>query len=168
MQETGILTQKPHEAGTPVQLDQTDRKILRLLQRDSTTPLEQIAKKIGVSKTAIWNRIQRLQQDKVILKQAAFVDADRIGLHEIFFVAVKTSQHDVDWLNAFKNAIRDMPEITEAHRLAGDMDYILKVQVASTSAYDEFYKGLIAKISMNSVTSCLSMETLKYETVLPL
>ena len=85
-----------------------------------------------------------------------------------FFVAVKTSQHDADWLKAFYDAVVDMPEITEAHRLAGDMDYILKVQVASTREYDKFYKRLIAKVTMNSVTSCLSMETLKYDTVLPL
>jgi len=162
------MVHKSHEVGTPASLDATDRKILRLLQRDSTSPLEQMAKNVGISKTAIWNRIQRLQQDKVILKQAAFIDASRVGLHETFFVAVKTSQHDADWLEAFYNAIKDMPEITEAHRLAGDMDYILKVQVPSTRAYDEFYKRLIAKVTMNSVTSCLSMETLKYETVLPL
>ena len=68
----------------------------------------------------------------------------------------------------FNDAVRDMPEITEAHRLAGDMDYILKIQVASTRAYDEFYKRLIAKVTLNSVTSCLSMETLKYETELPI
>jgi len=162
------MARKLNENENKVRLDETDRNILRLLQQNSTTPLEQLAKNIGISKTAIWNRIQRLQQDKVILKQAAFVDADRIGLHETFFVAVKTSQHDADWLKVFYEAVKDMPEITEAHRLAGDMDYILKVQVTSTRAYDEFYKRLIAKVTMDSVTSCLSMETLKYETVLPL
>ncbi len=109
-----------------------------------------------------------MQQDKVILKQAAFVDANRVGLCETFFVAVKTSRHDAEWLKKFDRAVKDMPEITEAHRLAGEMDYILKVQVASTRAYDEFYKRLIAKITMNTVTSWLSMETLKYETELPL
>jgi Lrp/AsnC family transcriptional regulator len=162
------MTQNSNEVGTPVQFDATDRKILRLLQRDSTSPLEQLAKNVGISKTAIWNRIQRLMQDKVILKQAAFIDADRIGLHETFFVAVKTSQHDAEWLNKFYCAIKDMPEITEAHRLAGEMDYILKVQVASTRAYDAFYKRLIAKVTMNSVTSFLSMETLKNKTELPI
>jgi Lrp/AsnC family transcriptional regulator len=153
---------------TPVKLDATDRKILRLLQTDSTAALENMAKNVGISKTAIWNRIQRLQQDKVIIKQAAFLDADRVGLHETFFVAVKTSQHDADWLKTFNEAISGMPEITEAHRLAGDMDYILKVQVASTRDYDDFYKRLIARVTMHSVTAFLSMETLKYETAIPL
>jgi len=152
---------------TTISLDEVDRKILRLLQRDSTTSLEQISRKVGISKTAIWNRIQRLQQGKVILKQVAFLDASLVGLHETFFVVVKTSQHNAEWLRAFNKAVKEMPEITEAHRLAGDMDYILKVQVASTRAYDEFYKRLISKVAMSSVTSCLSMETLKHETALP-
>lgn len=162
------MTRKADKTGTGISLDEPDRKILRLLQQDSTTSLEQLAKRTGISRTAIWNRIQRLLQDKIILKQAAFVDAGRIGLSETFFVAIKTSQHDADWLEAFKQAVHDMPEIAEAHRLAGEMDYILKVQVASTREYDEFYKRLIAKITIDSVTSCLSMEMLKFETTVPL
>ncbi len=153
---------------TSAGIDETDRKILRLLQQDATAPLETVAKKVAMSKTAVWNRIQRLQQDKVILKQAAFIDADRVGLHETFFVAVKTSEHNADWLSAFNKAIKDMAEITEAHRLAGEIDYLLKIQVASTREYDEFYKRLIKKVKLNSVTSLLSMETLKLETALPL
>jgi len=161
------LTDKSRELGSTVSLDEIDRNILRILQHDSTAPLEQLAKKVGLSKTAVWNRIQRLQQEKVILKQAAFVDPKRIGLHETFFVVVRTSRHDAKWLAAFNHAIADVPEIIEAHRLAGDIDYLLKVQVASTREYDEFYKRLIAKVSMDSVNSCLSMETLKFQTVLP-
>lgn len=156
------------ENRTQISVDETDRKILRLLQRDSTKSLDLIAKKISISKTALWNRIQRLQENKVILKQAAFVDANSVGLNETFFVVIKTSQHDAQWLKNFYLAVKDMPEIMEAHRLAGDMDYILKVQVTSTRHYDEFYKRLVAKVSMNSVTACLSMETLKHETALPL
>ncbi|MEE9320920.1 MAG: Lrp/AsnC family transcriptional regulator [Granulosicoccus sp.] len=161
------MTQKYGNSGTDITLDEADRRILRLLQQDSTASLEQLAKKVGISRTAIWNRIQRLLQDKVILKQAAFVDAGRVGLNETFFIAIKTSQHDASWLEAFKQAIHDMPEIAEAHRLAGDMDYILKVQVASTGEYDEFYKRLIARVAISSVTSCLSMEMLKFETTVP-
>ncbi len=156
------------ENRTMIQLDETDRKILRLLQRDCSKSLAQTAKKVGLSKTALWNRIQRLQQEEVIIKQAAFVDASRVGLNETFYVVIKTSEHDADWLSRFYGAIKDMPEIMEAHRLAGDMDYILKVQVTSTRGYDEFYKRLVAKVSMSSVTAALSMETLKHETELPL
>ena len=162
------MSTKINKVRTKETLDETDRKILRLLQQDSTKSLDQIAKKVAISKTALWNRIQRLQQNKVILKQAALLDPYLVGLEETFFVVIKTSQHDVEWLKQFYLAVEDMPEIMEAHRLAGDMDYILKVQVSSTRAYDEFYKRLVKKVSMNSVTACLSMETLKHETALPL
>jgi len=162
------LAIKSNRNGKSVSVDQTDREILRLMQQDSTLPLEQMAKLVGISKTAIWNRIQRLHQNKVILKQAATINADLVGLHETFFVAVKTSQHDDQWLKTFYNAIKDMPEITEAHRLAGDMDYILKVQVHSTSDYDEFYKRLISRVTMYSVSSFLSMETLKFDSSIPI
>jgi Lrp/AsnC family transcriptional regulator len=162
------MTFKSGKNGKTVSVDGVDRKILRLMQQDSTLPLEQMAKLVGISKTAIWNRIQRLHQDKVILKQAAVINAALVGLHETFYVAVKTSQHDDQWLKAFNDAIRDLPEITEAHRLAGDMDYILKVQVGSTSDYDDFYKRLISRVTMYSVSSFLSMETLKFDSSVPI
>jgi Lrp/AsnC family transcriptional regulator len=162
------MTFKSGKNGKTVSVDEVDRKILRLMQQDSTLPLEQMAKLVGISKTAIWNRIQRLHQDKVILKQAAVINAALVGLHETFYVAVKTSQHDDQWLKAFNDAIRDLPEITEAHRLAGDMDYILKVQVGSTSDYDDFYKRLISRVTMYSVSSFLSMETLKFDSSVPI
>jgi Lrp/AsnC family transcriptional regulator len=162
------MTSKSGKNGKSVSVDEVDREILRLMQQDSTLPLEQMAKLVGISKTAIWNRIQRLHQDKVILKQAAVINAALVGLHETFYVAVKTSQHDDQWLEAFNDAIRDLPEITEAHRLAGDMDYILKVQVGSTSDYDDFYKRLISRVTMYSVSSFLSMETLKFDSSIPI
>lgn len=148
-------------------IDETDRKILRVLQADSSKSLQHIAKKVAISKTALWNRIQRMQAEKVIQKQTILVDAHKVGFQETFFVMIKTSQHDDNWLTQFFNAVKNMPEIMEAHRLAGEMDYILKVNVTSTRAYDEFYKRLISQVGMNSVTACLSMETLKYETTIP-
>ncbi len=149
-------------------IDLIDRKILMQLQRDATKSLAYMAKKLALSKTALWNRIQRLQDDKVILKQSVLVDPHKVGVSETFFVIIKTSSHDDEWLVAFAKAVSELPEIMEAHRLAGDMDYLLKVQVTSTNAYDEFYKKLIARVQMSSVSACLSMETLKYSTVLEL
>jgi len=150
-----------------MRIDDTDRKILQALQTDSSKSLQHVAKKVAISKTALWNRIQRMQEEKIILKQTVLVDAQKVGIQETFFVMIRTSHHDDAWLKKFFDAVKDMPEIMEAHRLAGEMDYILKVQVTSTRAYDDFYKRLIAKVGMNSVTACLSMETLKYETNIP-
>lgn len=151
---------------TPVALDETDRAILRLLQVDASQSMDRVARKVGVSKTSVWNRVQRLTRDGVIVRQAVIVDAARIGLTETFFIEVRTDQHNAEWLQAFAALIHDMPEIMEAHRLAGSIDYLLKVQVASTREFDAFYKRLVANIHLFDVSSSLSMEVLKHETAL--
>ncbi len=153
---------------TQPKLDEVDRKILRFMQQDATVSFERLAKKVNISKTAVWNRIQRLQQSGVIIRQAAIVDGPRAGLREVFFVTIRTNSHDAVWLENFHRAIQEMPEIQEAHRLAGEIDYILKVRVPSTDAFDAFYKRLISRVSIYNVTSSLSMEVLKEETALPI
>jgi Lrp/AsnC family transcriptional regulator len=152
----------------PAKLDDIDRRILRFLQQDATISFERLAKKVNISKTAVWNRIQRLQQSGVIMRQAAIVNAPRAGLREVFFVTIRTNSHDAVWLDNFHRAIQEMPEIQEAHRLAGEIDYLLKVRVPSTAEFDAFYKRLIARVSIYNVTSSLSMEVLKEETALPI
>jgi len=161
-----VTTSDPTQA--PAKLDDIDRRILRILQQDATISFERLAKKVNISKTAVWNRIQRLQQSGVIVRQAAIVDGARAGLREVFFVTIRTNSHDAVWLDNFHRAIQEMPEIQEAHRLAGEIDYILKVRVPSTADFDAFYKRLIARISIYNVTSSLSMEVLKEETALPI
>jgi len=150
-----------------VTLDAMDRNILRELQRDATQSLERLAKRVGSSKTAIWNRIHRLERDGVIVKRAAILDPERLGLTETFFIAIRTNQHNAEWLKSFTQIVRTLPEITEAHRLAGETDYLLKVQVGSTREFDVFYKTLVARIDLYNVTSNLSMEVLKSDMGLP-
>lgn len=147
--------------------DADDRAILREVQTDSTRSLERIAALVGLSKTTVWTRIQRLVQNGTILRQAAILDPRKVGLKETFFVSIRTARHDAQWLDAFKAAIDAMPEITEAHRLAGTLDYLLKVQVPSTEAFDAFYKRLVSEISIYDVSSSLSMEELKRALDLP-
>ena len=161
------MARKRNESGAAVALDEEDRRILRLLQVDSTRPLEQISARVGLSKTAVWNRIQRMLQDGVIVRQAAIVDPGKVGLSETFFVAIRTSQHNAAWLKNLQKVLADMPEVTEAHRLAGEIDYLLKVQVGSTREFDDFYKALVARIDLFEVTSHLSMEVLKRDTQIP-
>ena len=148
--------------------DEIDRQILNQLQRDATVSMDRLAAKVGVSKTAAWNRVQRLHRDGVIKRQVAVLDADRIGLPETFFIAIKTNEHNKSWLTKFNAVLQKWPEIVEAHRLAGEIDYLLKVQVASTRQFDELYKNVVAEIDLFSVTSSLSMEVLKLETALPI
>ncbi len=149
-------------------LDATDRALLAQLQIDATWSMDRLAKHAGISKTAAWNRVQKLQQEGVIQKQVAVLDADKIGLPETFFIAVKTNQHQKQWLMKFHKVIKRYPEIVEVHRLAGEVDYLMKVQVASTRDFDALYQELVSEIDLYSVTSSLSMEVLKHETALPI
>ncbi|WP_295536327.1 Lrp/AsnC family transcriptional regulator [uncultured Thioclava sp.] len=149
-------------------IDNDDRAILIELQRDATLSLERIAQRVNLAKTTVWNRIQKLVQNGTILRQAAILDPRKVGLRETFFVSIRTGQHESDWLERFKGVIEDMPEITEAHRLAGTLDYLLKVQVASTEEFDRFYKDLVARIPIHDVSSSLSMERMKHSLELPL
>ena len=111
-----------------MQIDELDRKILVQLQEDSDRPLDEIARNVGASKTPVWNRIRKLREAGVIKGQQAILDAEKLGFDACFFVLIKTSQHDADWLQRFQNAVLTRPEVQEAHRLAGDIDYILKVR----------------------------------------
>ena len=130
--------------------------------------MDRLAAKVGASKTAAWNRVQRLQRDGAIKRQVAVLDADRIGLPETFFIAIKTNKHNKSWLIKLNAVLQRWPQIVEAHRLAGEVDYLLKVQVASTRQFDELYKNVVSEIDLFSVTSSLSMEVLKLETALPI
>ncbi|MCA3510152.1 MAG: Lrp/AsnC family transcriptional regulator [Rhodobacter sp.] len=149
-------------------LDEMDRKILAELQEDADRSLEEIARRVGSSKTPVWNRIRRMKEAGVILRQTALLDAEALGLEACFFVLIRTSEHEADWQRRFLQVLRDRPEVLEAHRLAGDIDYILKVRVANARAYDTFYQALIAEVRIYNVTALLSMEEIKATTMLPL
>ena len=150
-----------------VRLDQVDRKILIELQRDASQSLEELARKVGSSKTPVWNRIRKLREAGVITRQTALLDAEALGLDACFFVLIRTSEHEAAWQQKFLEALRRRPEVLEAHRLAGDVDYILKVRVANARAYDTFYQALISEVRIFNVTALLSMEEIKSTTVLP-
>ena len=149
-------------------LDDLDRNILALLQEDSSLALEEIARRVGASKTPVWNRIRKMKERGVIRREVAIVDPEKVGLESCFFVLIRTAQHDAGWLDRFLQAVQARPEVLEAHRLAGDIDYILKVRVENAKAYDAFYRALISEVSIFNVTSTLSMEQIKNTTALPL
>ncbi len=151
-----------------VRIDETDRKILAELQVDAAQSLEDIARKVGSSKTPVWNRIKKMRQAGVIKGDTVLLDADALGLEACFFVLIRTSEHEADWQEKFLRALRERPEVMEAHRLAGDIDYILKVRVANARAYDTFYQALISEVKIYNVTALLSMEEIKSTTALPL
>lgn len=149
-------------------LDQIDRKILEELQRDATLSLEEIARRVGASKTPVWNRIHKLRAAGVIRAEVAVLDPDALGLEACFFVLIRTTEHDADWQARFLRAVTARPEVQEAHRLAGEIDYILKVRVPNARAYDAFYQALIADVRIQNVTALLSMEEIKSTTAMPI
>lgn len=151
-----------------VQIDALDRKILQTLQEDASQSLDEIAKKVGSSKTPVWSRIRKMREAGVIGQQTVVLDADALGLEACFFVLIRTSEHEADWQKKFLATLKARPEVMEAHRLAGDIDYILKVRVANARAYDEFYQALISEVRIYNVTALLSMEQIKSTTMLPL
>ncbi|CAM4114462.1 Lrp/AsnC family transcriptional regulator [Palleronia rufa] len=151
-----------------VRLDDLDRKILRELQRDAGQSLDEIAGRVGSSKTPVWNRIRKMREAGVVGTQTVLLDAETLGFDACFFVLIRTSEHDADWQGRFLQALRSRAEVQEAHRLAGDIDYILKVRVPNARAYDTFYQALIAEVKIHNVTALLSMEELKFTTALPL
>ena len=156
------------ESGKEVRIDALDRKILGELQRDAGLPLDEIAARVGSSKTPVWNRIRKLRAAGVIKAQVALLDAEALGFDACFFVLIRTSEHDRDWQAEFLEALRERPEVQEAHRLAGDIDYILKVRVRNARAYDAFYQALISEVKVYNVSALLSMEEIKFTTTLPL
>lgn len=150
-----------------VRLDDLDRKILVELQADADQSLDDIARKVGSSKTPVWNRIRKLREAGVIARTTTVLDAEALGLEACFFVLIRTSEHEADWQRRFLEVLKRRPEVLEAHRLAGDIDYILKVRVKNARAYDTFYQALISEVRIYNVTALLSMEEIKATTALP-
>ena len=159
---------KREENRMSVRIDATDRKILAALQADAAQSLDEIAKTVGSSKTPVWNRIKKLREAGVIGQQTVLLDAEALGFEACFFVLIRTSEHDAEWQGRFLKALMARPEVQEAHRLAGDIDYILKVRVANARAYDAFYQALISEVKVHNVTALLSMEEIKSTVALPL
>ena len=149
-------------------MDKTDRKILALLQEDAAQPIADIARKIGLSVTPCWRRIQKLEEDGVIRARVALLEATKIGLGMSVFVAIKTDQHNADWLAEFACTISQRKEVVEFYRMSGEVDYLLRVVVPDMAAYDRFYKDLIAEVRLTDVSSSFAMEEIKYTTALPL
>ena len=149
-------------------MDLTDRKILALLQGDASLSVAEIGSRVGLSSTPCWKRIQRLEADGVIQRRVALVDQDKIGLGITVFVSIETGDHSQDWLSKFADMVGAMPEVMEFYRMAGDVDYMLRVVVPDIQGYDTFYKKLIASVPLKNVTSRFAMEKIKATTALPI
>jgi Lrp/AsnC family transcriptional regulator len=149
-------------------MDSIDYSILMALQEDATISIAALAAKVGLSQTPCWKRIQKLEQNGVILGRVALVAPEEVGLGLTVFVQVETADHSAEWLHTFATGVAAMPEVVELYRMAGDVDYMLRVVVPDMGAYDRFYRELIARFALKNVTSRFAMERLKQTSVLPI
>ena len=145
-------------------MDRFDREILRILQADATVPIATIADRVGLSQTPCWKRIRRLEATGVIEKRVALLSPEKIGLGLTVFVSIGAPDHSEAWLASFAEVVAAMPEVMEFYRMAGDVDYMLRVVVSDMAAYDAFYKRLIGSVSLKNVTSRFAMERIKSKT----
>lgn len=148
-------------------LDLIDRKILAELMRDATLPVAQIAEKAGLSQTPCWKRIQKLEAAGVMMSRVALVDPDKLGFGLTVFVGIEAPDHTPDWREAFAKATAAISEIMEVYRMAGEMDYLLRVAVPDMLAFDRLYKRLTDAVPIKNVTSHFSMERMKFTTAYP-
>ncbi|MEP5151495.1 Lrp/AsnC family transcriptional regulator [Planktotalea sp.] len=149
-------------------LDEIDRRILRALQKDASLSIDALAETVHLSRNACWRRVKNLETSKVIKARVALVDPEAVDLGLSVIVLVRTSQHDNEWLTQFDKAVRELPEILGAHRMSGDLDYVLRVRVASVAAYDLFYKRLIKRVPLSDISASFVMDDIKDTTELPL
>ena len=149
-------------------LDRIDRKILSELMRDATLPVSQLAERVGLSQTPCWKRVQKLEAAGVITGRVAIVDPAAIGLGLTVFVEIEAADHTPEWRAALAAVVTESPQIVEVHRMAGEVEYLLKVVASSIAAYDAFYLELTRRLACRAVTSRLSMERIRATTVLPI
>jgi Lrp/AsnC family transcriptional regulator len=152
---------------TTRRIDAIDRKILRVLQEDASLSVAEIGERVGLSSTPCWKRIQRMEGEGIITGKVALVDQNKIGLGLSVFVSVESYDHSDAWLKKFSDLVSIMPEVMEFYRMAGDVDYMLRVVVADMRSYDIFYQKLIGAIALKNVTSRFAMEKIKSVTALP-
>ena len=142
-------------------IDERDRKILELLQRHPDHQIALIAERVNLSVSACSRRIQKLEERGYIMGRFVVLDRDRVGVPTTVFALVKTAHHSDEWIEQFRRAVSDIPEIVEAHRLTGHYDYILKIVLPRVEHYDVVYRRLVKRLELFDVSASISMETLK-------
>lgn len=151
-----------------VSIDKIDSAILAQLQEDASPSVAEIAQRVNLSQNACWRRIRRLEEDGVILRRVALLDPEKLDAGMTVFVSVRTAEHSAAWLDEFARAVSELPEVVEFYRMAGEIDYLLKVRVADIKAYDRVYKRLIERVRLVDVSAAFAMEEIKNSTAIPL
>lgn len=149
------------------QLDLIDRKIVATLMQDSTMPIARIADRVGLSQTPCWKRIQKLEDSRILLRRVALADPDKLGFGLTVFVGIEAPEHSPEWRDSFSKAVAAIPEVMEVYRMAGAMDYLLRLSVPDMAAFDAIYRRLTGAVPIKAVTSHFAMERLRFTTAYP-
>src|SRR5438876_7154193 len=149
------------ECGACRFMDTLDARVLELVKGDGALTAAEIGERIGLSKAPCWRRIQKLQQDGVIRRTVALLDAHSLNVGTTVFVTLKTGNHSEAWFEKFVRAVRDIPEVTEIHRMSGDVDYLIRIVVPDIDAYDAVYKRLVSAVEFQDVSASFALETIK-------
>ncbi len=148
-------------------IDEIDRRILAIIQRDCSISVDSLAEAVHLSRNACWRRVKVMEETGVIRARVALLDPEALDLGLSVLVMIRTNHHEPDWLARFKAVIDDTPEILGAHRMSGDLDYVLRVRVASVKDYDRFYQQLITRVPIADISASFVMEDIKDTTALP-
>ena len=149
-------------------MDAKDIKILALLQENASLSMGELSRRVHLSQTPCWRRIQKLEKEGVIEKRFAILNPAALGFSLSAFVEIHAPTHNEQWYKNFSEAVAAMPEIMEVHRMAGEVDYLLRVAVKSMDDYDQFYRRFVARVPTLKVTSRFSMERMKATTAYPI
>lgn len=148
-------------------IDALDRRILDVLQQDATLPVATIAERVGLSPAPCWRRIKKLEVSGIITRRVALIDRRKANVPTTVFVAVKAPRHAAEWSEAFRRVVEGFPEIVEAWRLTGEIDYLLRIVVPDIATYDAVYRRLIARLEFSNLSASIAMEEMKFTTAVP-
>lgn len=149
-------------------LDKIDKLILLHLQRDASLSLQQLSELVHLSPTPCWRRVQKLEQDGYIRARVALLEPRKLNVGVTVFVAIRTTEHNDQWMQKLCDVVKDIPEIVEFYRMSGDTDYLMRVVVPNVEGYDSIYKRLVSRLDFAGISSSFAMEQIKYTTALPL
>ncbi len=150
------------------ELDEKNLKILRLLQEDASLSVDELAEQVSLSRNACWRRVKTLEEGGVITKRVALLNPESLGLGLMVYALIQDSEHSPEWVDQLRAVVENTPEIISAHRMSGDLDYVLRMRVKSVADYDRIYKKLIQEIALSSISASFVMENIKETTALPI
>ena len=147
----------------------TDKKILKIIQERADISLQELARKVGLSRTPCWVRLRKMEEAGIIDKRVTLLNREKLGFPIVVFLSISISKQHPQWETRLKWILNHYDQITEAHRLTGTgADYLLKVVAASIEDYDRFQQELISRIDFTAMSSSVSLQELKSTTALPL